>query len=130
MILAPIAGVPVTAAGSCRPLTLADYRRRVDLDRLSDPGQAGAADRAGHGHVADVREGGAGNAAGILSRPAGRPGGVLGGVRETLRRAGGEVRQGRERPLAGPALLGHPRGAGNVPQRVAGHRAARVPRRG
>ena len=37
VILAPIAGVPVTAAGSCRALTLADHRRAVDLDRLSDP---------------------------------------------------------------------------------------------
>jgi type VI secretion system protein ImpA len=37
VILAPIAGVPVTAAGSCRPLTLADHRRAVDLERLSDP---------------------------------------------------------------------------------------------
>ena len=37
VILAPIAGVPVTAAGSCRALTLADHRRAIDLDRLSDP---------------------------------------------------------------------------------------------
>jgi type VI secretion system protein ImpA len=37
VILAPIAGVPVTVAGSCRPLTLADHRRAIDLDRLSDP---------------------------------------------------------------------------------------------
>ena len=94
VILAPIAGVPVTAAGSCRPLTLADYRRAVDLEQTLRSGQAGAADRARHGHVADVREGGAGNAAGLLSRPAGRPGGLLAGVREALRRDGGEVRQG------------------------------------
>src|SRR5208283_2991492 len=37
VIIAPIAGVSVTAAGSCRPLTLADYRRALDLERLVDP---------------------------------------------------------------------------------------------
>ena len=39
VLLAPILGVPITAAGSIRPLTLADYRRAADLDRLSDPGK-------------------------------------------------------------------------------------------
>jgi len=37
VIIAPIAGVPITVAGSCRPLTLADYRRALDLERLVDP---------------------------------------------------------------------------------------------
>jgi type VI secretion system protein ImpA len=37
VIIAPIAGVSVTVAGSCRPLTLADYRRALDLERLVDP---------------------------------------------------------------------------------------------
>ncbi len=37
VIIAPIAGIPITAAGSSRPLTLSDYRRALDLDRLSDP---------------------------------------------------------------------------------------------
>jgi type VI secretion system protein ImpA len=37
VIIAPITGVAVTAAGSIRPLTLADYRRALDLEQLSDP---------------------------------------------------------------------------------------------
>ena len=37
VLIAPIAGVSVTTAGELRPLTLADYRRAFDLERLADP---------------------------------------------------------------------------------------------
>jgi len=37
VLIAPIANVPVTVAGGCRALSLADYRRALDLERVSDP---------------------------------------------------------------------------------------------
>ncbi len=49
VLLAPIVGVPITAAGSVDPLTLADYRRAVDLDHISDPEKR--AQRIEHGAV-------------------------------------------------------------------------------
>jgi type VI secretion system protein ImpA len=37
VLIVPIANVPITAAGSDRPFTLADYRQAMDLDRVADP---------------------------------------------------------------------------------------------
>jgi type VI secretion system protein ImpA len=37
VIIAPIAGVAIATGEGGEPLTLADYRRALDLDRLSDP---------------------------------------------------------------------------------------------
>jgi len=36
VLIAPIANVPVTVAGGCRALSLADYRRAIDLERVAD----------------------------------------------------------------------------------------------
>jgi type VI secretion system protein ImpA len=37
VLINPIANVPITATGSDRPYTLADYRQALDLDRVTDP---------------------------------------------------------------------------------------------
>jgi len=36
VLIAPIANVAVTVAGGCRALSLADYRRAIDLERVAD----------------------------------------------------------------------------------------------
>jgi type VI secretion system protein ImpA len=37
VLIAPITNVPITAAGSLRPLSVADYKQAADLERLGDP---------------------------------------------------------------------------------------------
>ena len=37
VLIAPITNIPVTVAGSDPPLSVADYRRALDLDRMTDP---------------------------------------------------------------------------------------------
>ncbi len=37
VLIAPILNIPITAADSSPPLSLADYRRAVDLDQVTDP---------------------------------------------------------------------------------------------